>query len=412
VWKIFGRTLIVSHLAMLPFVIGIVYQGLKLARSLFSSKWYPLAGLIILIDPTLLAQSTLVSPDVLVVFFLLFAINSILNGKRFLLILSLAGLTLASMRGMMCAAALFISESVLLAFRSKTVTGSFIPAGVIKTLKDKLISYLPAAAIALAFFSWHYYKTGWIGHHENMPWAEFFEPADLKGAIFNVFILGWRLADFGRLLIWITGAFCLWHFLHHKPLLPDEFKMTLILFAVLLFILGGTLITHRNLSGHRYLLPVYLTFTISVLYYFFNIADDKLPKKLFSAVMITGLLSGNFWVYPDTVSKGWDSSLAYLPYFPLRENMMDYMNENNIKPDETGTGFPNEDSFDLIDLNGNNNSFSSKDLAASRYMFWSNIYNEFSDAELDSLKSWEKIKELKSCQVRIILYKNPYIKHP
>jgi hypothetical protein len=409
IWKILGRTLIISHLAMLPFVVGIVYQTMILSRRLFSNRWYPWAALIILLDPSLMAQSTLVSPDVIVVFFFLLAVNSLMENKKIFLSLSLAGLTLASMRGMMCVAVLFVSEIILLAVRTKSDTGKLFPVNILSRLKKKAAPYIPAAIIAIIFFSWHYYKTGWIGYHENMPWAEFFERPDLKGAMFNLFILGWRIIDFGRLFVCIAGLFCLWHYFKNKPILSGDLGLTLTILTVLLLILGTAMVMHKNLSGHRYLIPVYLMFTISVLFYIFNVADETFPKKLLTIVMIAGLLSGNFWVYPDRIAKGWDSTLAYLPYFSVRQKMLDLMEEKNIKPDDTGTGFPNEDKFDFITLNGNMNSFTRRDLKSNRYIFWSNIFNDFSDAELDSLKSWPEIREMKSCQVKIILYRNPFI---
>ena len=44
----------------------------------------------------------------------------------------------------------------------------------------------------------HYLETGWMGYHENSPWAPAFEKVDFQGAIKNILILGWRLLDFGR----------------------------------------------------------------------------------------------------------------------------------------------------------------------------------------------------------------------
>lgn len=410
IWTIFGRTLLVSHLVMLPFVIGIAYQGLRLTRTLFRNKWYPAAALILMIDPTLLAQSTLISPDVLLVFFFLLAVNSILERKRVYFIISLAALTLVSLRGMMCVAGLFISEVVMDAIRTKEETGSLTFGFMYSSVKRKILPYLPAAVIAITFLSWHYYRTGWIGYHKDMPWAEFFEPAGFRNAIFNLFILGWRLADFGRLAVLITGAACIWHYIKNRPVIPYNLKMIMTIFFVLLLMFGTALVSHRNLSGHRYLLPLYITLTVSVLFYLFNIADDSLPKKILAGFMITTLLSGNFWVYPDKIAKGWDSTLAYLPYFHLRNEMMTYMEESGIKPDETGTGFPNEDKFDYISLNGNMNSFADRDLHTNRYIFWSNVYNDFSDDELETLGKWEKVKEFRLIQVRIILYKNPELK--
>lgn len=39
VWKIFGKSLAISHIAMLPFVLGIFYQTIQLSRQLFPGKW-------------------------------------------------------------------------------------------------------------------------------------------------------------------------------------------------------------------------------------------------------------------------------------------------------------------------------------------------------------------------------------
>jgi hypothetical protein len=67
-WKIFGRSLLVSHLAMLPFVLGIVWQLYRVSN-LFQIRFPALAVLLVALDPTLLAQITLVSPDVVFIHF-------------------------------------------------------------------------------------------------------------------------------------------------------------------------------------------------------------------------------------------------------------------------------------------------------------------------------------------------------
>jgi hypothetical protein len=48
IWKIAGKTLMVSHLSMLPFVIGIVCQTIILVRRHFSKEWHYYALAIIL----------------------------------------------------------------------------------------------------------------------------------------------------------------------------------------------------------------------------------------------------------------------------------------------------------------------------------------------------------------------------
>jgi hypothetical protein len=88
--------------------------------------------------------------------------------------------------------------------------------------------------------------------------------------------------------------------------------------------------------------------------------------------------------------------------------MMDFMEKNGISPEETGTSFPNTGVIDRLELNGNMGSFAEKDLLTNNYIFYSNIFNDFSDNELLQLKeNWQIIKELRLIQVKVILYKNP-----
>ena len=50
IWKITNKSLLVSHLAMLPFVIGIVWQSVQLVQKLFISRWQYYAVAILLAD--------------------------------------------------------------------------------------------------------------------------------------------------------------------------------------------------------------------------------------------------------------------------------------------------------------------------------------------------------------------------
>ncbi len=395
-------------MVMLPFVLGIVFQSLKLVSKLFSEKWQLAAVVLLLADSTLLAQCTLVSPDVFVIFFFMMALNSIFGRNRLMLGIALAGLTLSSMRGMMCVAGLFISEILIFFIETRPSISVRKSGEVVRSLLKISVSYLPAIIVAGLFLGWHYYKTGWIGYHKNMPWYTLYQPVGLRGAFYNTLILGWRLIDFGRLFIWIGGAYCLWHFYRYRPVVSRTLK-TIIIITILIFLsIAHAVILHKGLAGHRYLLPVYLTFTLLVTFYLFEVTETGYLKKLFFWLMLAGILSGNFWVYPDKIAKGWDATLAYLPYFPLREKMMDYMESEGIKPDETGTAFPNLRKLDNIDLNGNMQTFAELNLKTNNYVFYSNVYNDFTKYEIMELRNkWKIVKELRFLQVKVILYKSP-----
>jgi hypothetical protein len=407
-WKIFGKSLLVSHLAMLPVVLGIIYQAILLVRRLFSEQWHHYALIILLADGTLMAQCTLVSPDVLLVFFFLMAINNLIAGRKLLYAISLAGLTLASMRGMMCVAALFLAQVAFNFSKRSSIDESASSGKSMHDLRTLLKMYLPAFLLASCFLSWHYYRTGWIGYHKEMPWYPLFERVGFTGALYNILILGWRLIDFGKLFIWISAIAGIWYYFRKRPSLPASFLRLIIILACIIVTLSPAIILYKNLSGHRYLMPVYILFSLAVTFLIFELTSNRKWKKVLFVFMLAGLLTGNFWIYPDNIAKGWDSTLAYLPYFPLREKMMQFMERERIAIDETGTLFPNTGPLENIDLSGSGASFAELDLKSNRYVFYSNVYNGFSDNELSELKNkWTVVQSYRFMMVKVILYESP-----
>jgi hypothetical protein len=88
--------------------------------------------------------------------------------------------------------------------------------------------------------------------------------------------------------------------------------------------------------------------------------------------------------------------------------MLDYMQQNGIKMSETGTTFPNYGKLKYFDVSDNENSFDTLNMKTNRYVFYSNVFNDFSDEELKELSdSWKNIKEYRCLQVRVTLYKKP-----
>jgi hypothetical protein len=409
VWLIAGKSLVISHLAMLPFVLGIVFQSLSLTKRLFPSEWQIAASVLLLADATLLAQCSLISPDLILMFFFIMAVNHWFSRKKIWIAIAFAGMAMASTRGMMCVAAFGIAQ-LADCFIQQTNIG-FSIATYSKILKSHILNlfpaYLPAISISAVFLAWHYYKTGWIGYHTTMPWYPLFEKVNFAGAIYNIGILSWRLIDFGRLFIWIIALTCVVNYSKNKPAIDNKLKSLLVLFVSILLVLAYAVVFHKNLSGHRYLLPVYFSFALVVYYYVFHYFNIRWKKSIF-IIILAGLLSGNFWIYPDNIAKGWDSTLAYLPYHPLREKMMEYMRNNGISLRETGTTFPNYGKQKYFNLSDNEDSFALFDLKTNRYVFYSNVFNDFSDKDLNDLSHlWKKRMEYKCLQVRVTLYEKP-----
>ncbi len=377
-WTLFGRTLAVSHLAMLPFVIGIVFQLHKLVHRYIPTEFAGLVVFLLLFDPTLQSQMTLISPDVPLVFFFLMGTNAVLSNKRIWIAVAVILLFLTSMRGMM------VSLCLLALDLYRNVDYSICRANTLRSWFSKVPTYLPALLIFLAYNYWHYETKGWIGFHEDSPWKASFEATDAKGALRNVGILGWRLLDFGRVIIWAILIFLVVR--KGKSLLKKtSTRPWLFLTAVLIVLLPMNMIWAKGLIGHRYLLPVYLAVAILCAAWLFSGVISNLLRNALLGAWFIIMATGNLWVYPEDIAQGWDATLAHRPYFSLREEAKSYITSENIPPSEVGTFFPNASSFDIIDLDGDTRSYVNFS-GTEPYVFYSNVYN-LNDADLSLLKT-------------------------
>jgi len=412
VWKLFGKTLIVSHLSMLPFVLGAVYFTRQLVDRLFQTRWSGLITCFLLADATILTQFTLVSPDVWIVFFLMMALSASFAKKRFLLAIAALGLALTSMRGMMITVALFTADFLFVVFiREQPDDKKFWIKKAGGYILRSLPVYLPAFLVSVTYMGLHFLRTGWIGYHSGMPWAEHFQRVDATGFLRNVLILGWRLADQGRIFLWITGLVLLILSFRLKWKTDGNGRRLLIFLVVMMLILGYSALTYKNLAGHRYQIPVFLLLSLTVIYHLMKWVGQRKKVLLILVLLILGMVSGNFWVYPDRISKGWDAMLAYLPYQSLRHEMIGFIEQNHIEFSNVGTGFPNNTGMNVIELSGDTRAFGSMEAGMDnfRFIFYSNVYNEFSDDDLTELRTeWKVVKSLHKGQVKMILYENPY----
>lgn len=415
-WTLLGRSLVVSHLAMLPFILGLLFFTRRIAGRLFPGRYAWLITLLLIADATLVAQMTLVSPDIWIACFFTMALWALLARRRGLLTLAFLGLTLTSMRGMMMVAAFFITETLLFLFPAAgTPKNTQEPRepllkGFFRYFLQQLPVYLPATLTALLYLGAHYLRTGWIGYHADMPWYDHFARVDFLGFLRNILIMGWRLADQGRLFFWITGALLIPYFLRGKTKTTPDGRLLILLSLVLLLVFSYSALTYRNLAGHRYFIPLFLMVALTVMVHLFLLVKRKKAILLVLGLLLAGELSGNFWVYPDSIAKGWDASLAYLPYQYLRRDMNRYLEEQGIPPEAIGTSFPNNVAFKYTDLTGDARSYGTAGEADPefRYLLWSNVFNDFPEALKARLDSeWEKVRVLQSWQVRMILYENP-----
>lgn len=409
VWGVFGKNLAVSHWAMFPFLLGIVWQLLRFGHKYL--KAIPLYGVvfIVLLDPVMAGQYILVSPDVVLIFFFLLGLNSLLDKQVWWLALACLGMTAISTRGMMIVAAFGLYQLI--------VEWPVLKKWDLRSWWNVYGAYLPAAFFSLAFLWVHYRQSGWIGYHADSPWAPNFERVSGSGLLRNLVIFGWRWLDYGRVFLWGIGAFLVykhWDLIRGKsgdkpfnvktdcnPSLP--YKMT-VLVVCLTALLSLSFLAYRGLHAHRYLLPAFITFSFCLLIGIGRLENTRLKHGLLSLVLVA-LLTGNLWIYPERIAQGWDATLAHWPYYSLREELLDYLEEARIPLDEVGTAFPDIGPLNDRDLSGRTIGFKEKSLATDQYIFYSNIMNDFSDDEIDALyRDWQPLAHFRRMGVFITLF--------
>ena len=394
VWMIFEKSLLVSHLSMLPFLVGIVIQSFYLVRKYVPQNYLWLAMSIFLFEPTLLGQSVLISPDIPLVFFFLLALNSILNNHRFFLLTGILGLFLISMRGGMLSFALLLLD--LFFNYKKFTTHPFI------TLLKMSWSYLPGFILFCIYNYVHYSQKNWIGYHAESPWASSFQHVGYAGILKNIIVLAWRLLDFGRVFLWIAGLLLAFGYFSRYSK-DNKLKELVIIFLVILTSSSVSFLLYKGLNAHRYILPAYLTFALLVIYMLFN--SDIVKKTWIGILLCIGLLSGHLWVYPSNISQGWDASLAHLPYYGLREKILSDMKAQNIEVDEVACVFPNQSQKRFMDLSNSMDQHTSFDHNKSKYVLYSNVYNDFTDEDVKMLAEQYKVLiHLQNMEVFMTLY--------
>jgi 4-amino-4-deoxy-L-arabinose transferase-like glycosyltransferase len=394
VWKVFGKTLTVSHLALLPFMLGIVYEYYKLASNFLKDKMLWLAMVLLLIEPTFITQSILMAYDLLLVYFFLLALNSLIKNNRLLFLVAATLLCLSNVRGVFMLSALFIIDLIFQYQRGEKIKLSVT------------LNYLLPVLAVLCWALYHHAETGW---YLVSPTRESYSEAfiSFKMVFRQMFYSLWKIVDFGRVVLCIVvfiGSIYLF-----KRSENNQLKQILILVIVPAIVLVVGISTVGNPVGHRYFMVVFLLLTIATCFILQHIVDVRKRSLLFITICVA-LITGNFWIYPQRFGNGWDSSLKILSYFSLQKEVDQFIVQNKIDPNEIATQFPFVANTQFSYLTEESQIFmdvKKGPLNDYKYFLNSNLINSGLINELEVLKKdWTLLKEFKSGQIYISLYRN------
>lgn len=394
IWKIFGRSLWSSRLLLLIFNLGVFWQLIRFLRDNKIPSLPIWALIIVLIEPTLLAQSTIINNDMMLLFFTLLGLNAIYRNEKLLFAVALTGVLFSNLRGSSVFISLFIIDFIYSRFQLKK-----------DNQKPLWISYLPPILLFGGFLMYQYNLLGWI---LKKPGLSHREMAGFGLMAKNAASIVKSVLETGRLFMFgILGILILMK-LKHKTQFSSQDQRLIIAGLTFFIVFSALFILMTNPVNPRYYLIVYLISALLCLNLIFETLASTVWKKLMTAMVFIGLLTGHLWVWPPTISQGWDTSLNYLNYFPLKDQMETYMQENGISKDSVGTNL-NLNHPEFIDLKEKADVlYSDLDLEENPYVLFSNIENATSDEDIRTLqKDWILVKSYKRMGVFVNLYKNP-----
>ncbi len=393
-WTIFGHSLWASHLLMLPFIIGTIYQIHRLTFYFTRNiKLSAMGSLLILADPSLLSSFVLVNPETIILFFFFLTLNGIFYKNQKWKFIGLLFLSIISFRSMMLFAGIFLYEI----FQQRVIEKKKWKQCI--NLRFSLY-YLLSALPGILYVAWRLFSKGWLQTHPDSPWSSLWQFPSLKEFSRNILVLIWRYIDFGRVFIILFLIFGLIYLWRKKKINNTVRQLLFLSFCSVFFVILASIFS-TNGFGHRYFIVSYLTLSLTA---FLILQELTSSKNVLHSLLFFGLITGNFWVYPENISQGWDATLAHIPYHSLRTEAIHYLDSESIDLDNVGTFFPNYNSEDEIMLNGDQrrlNQFNKQ----NEYIFYSNVYN-LSDEELRILdKNYEEIQRFSRFQVYISILK-------
>ena len=345
-WRGLGKSLMVSHLSMLPFLWLNVLLIWKIGDDILLRPTPFLAAA--LLCPFYLGHSILVSPDIVLMTGFLACLHGHLSkSSRWMLVGGLL-LSVVSMRGQMilCCWVAFLFLSSLLSKSS------------LKVSVRKLSILLPGLLLIMTYQGWHYVQQSWVGFHDDMPWAPSFQWVGLKGWVRQVGLFGWRMLDHGLVFATVLVG------LHANRIrhMPHRLGLLGLMVGGLLFVLLTPL---TGLLNHRYFLPL----IVIVLLMAFWILEQRGWSR-WAWLLVVLIASGNFLIYPDKIAQGWDSTAAHWPFYELEKEMHDYIQSEGIELGRVGTAFPLRTSRRHLNLKASTTGHETYDLGSSKYILY------------------------------------------
>jgi len=397
-WKIFGYNLWVSHLFTFFLAVVLIFNLLKIIRLFFAEQYLGWVLLIVLLESSLLAQFSIASPDFMLFTVFVISLRGILQHKQVLTSVGVFFLCFISMRGVFAGVILFLVSSYFTVYQHKNKPK-------LSVFFHDLLPFLPTFILLILYFGTYLYSNGWFFSSTSGYNEHYSMPNNLSkiGIHFVEFIL--RSIENGRIIIWILGIYSLFKLIKskHKTDLQIGFLFWLFMSLNGLYFLF-VFISQMPFSA-RYFFPQFFILTILTLWGVIRYVSEKYLKWVFMLILIFEL-TGNLWIYPDKMSKSWDNTLAHFPYYQVRKDCFDYIDQQKLDYNYISAGFCLYGNRKFVELKNDDKTVGVN--TNNKYFIYSNISN-LNDSlcfEFKNSSNWKPIKKFEKGFVTMILYEN------
>jgi hypothetical protein len=301
VWKVFGRTLAVSHLyaCLWALLLAVVFR--KIAALYLHRREVNIATLLLFLFPTYLSQSAMMLPAVALTCFFLLGVYGVLKDDGRWIIVG---------AGLMCIT--HLQSTFLLLSLCSLDLYMYVPGqkhySLFQWIRKRLVVY---GVPFLLFTGWlyiHYRHTGWL--FVSPHYSDKQELNGLADYIKAILLMVWRLIDYGMLPFYLVLA---WAFMMYKQSRHNTLQLVV---AILSCCIAMAVFLVETI-GHRYFMPfamMAIIIALQALQYL-----DEQRRNILYGILAVSLLAGNFLVYPGKDIG--DATLAYRGYFPIEKQL-------------------------------------------------------------------------------------------
>ncbi len=397
-WKMFGHELWVSHAFSMFWAAMLVYHTWKLVNRLFPAKHAGWVTAITLLEPALLTQLVIASPDLILLTAFVIALRGIVERKFMLTAVGLFFLCGINMRGVIAGGMLFIANFFFALWRDKETWWA--------TFKHTILAYLPALIILASYYVYFFIQKGWF--LSDSPYSGHYAlPQTFGKIIHHLAAFVFMSIESGRLIVWILALYAVYMINKRKEEMTDVEKL-LGLFVILMNGVYFMFVFTTSMPFvPRYFLPQFFCLTLFVASFMVKHFTVRKVKQ-WVVVILLFLFSGHFWLYPDKMVKFWDTTLAHIPFYELREECFNFIESQNIAYENISAGFCLDENQDLIDLRGGKRFIATS--LERDYFIYSNISN-VPDRDYDTLHNpalWTPLRTFERWPVVITVYQRVY----